>query len=86
MLITRYYLLLFMPRKNIVQKQRACYFCVNGLREVDYKEWETLRKFISSYGKIAPRRRSGLCAKHQRKSSTAIKQARFMALLPFTSR
>ncbi|HCC23872.1 TPA: 30S ribosomal protein S18 [Candidatus Falkowbacteria bacterium] len=75
-----------MFRKNIIKKERACYYCVNGLNEVDYKQGELLRKFISSYGKIAPRRRSGLCAKHQRKTSNAIKHARFMAILPFTSR
>ena len=67
-------------------KSRVCYYCVNGLSEVDYKDPTTLRKFISSYGKIAPRRRSGLCAKHQRKASLAIKKARLMALLPFISR
>lgn len=66
--------------------EKKCYYCVNGLREPDYKNAQVLRKFISSYGKIAPRRRSGLCAKHQRKVAMAIKRARFMALLPYTSR
>jgi small subunit ribosomal protein S18 len=76
-----------MFKKKITDnKSKSCYFCVNGLKDVDYKDATTLRKFISSYGKIAPRRRSGLCAKHQRKSSMAIKRARFMALMPFTTR
>jgi small subunit ribosomal protein S18 len=68
------------------QKEKRCYFCVNALNEVDYKNASILTKFVSSYGKIAPTRRSGLCAKHQRKVSTAIKRARFMAILPYTSR
>lgn len=66
--------------------ERQCFYCVHGIRDVDYKESQTLRRFISSYGKIAPTRRSGLCSKHQRKVGTAIKRARIMALLPFTSR
>lgn len=53
---------------------------------VDYKDVVTLRRFISSYMKIAPRRRSGLCAKHQRHVSSAIKRARQAALMPFLSR
>ncbi|HUT22572.1 MAG TPA: 30S ribosomal protein S18 [Candidatus Bipolaricaulota bacterium] len=72
-----------MIRKNTVKKDKACYFCVNTMQEVDYKEGQMLQKFISSYGKIAPQRRSGLCAKHQRKVAQAVKRARIMALLPF---
>lgn len=75
-----------MIRKPIITKKKSCYYCVNGLKDVDYKNAPELRKFISSYGKIAPQRRSGLCAKHQRKVAQAVKQARFMALLPYTSR
>lgn len=67
-------------------KKKQCHFCVNNIREIDYKDSQTLRRFISSYGKIAPRKRSGLCAKHQRKISTAIKRARIMALLPATNK
>ncbi|MFZ5364739.1 MAG: 30S ribosomal protein S18 [Patescibacteria group bacterium] len=71
-------------RKNINEKKpKACYLCVNNLSGIDYKDAQTLQKFISSYGKIAPRRRSGLCAKHQRKVAEAVKRARVMALLPF---
>ena len=72
-----------MIRKNIIKKDKACYFCVNNIQDIDYKDTQILQKFISSYGKIAPRRRSGLCAKHQRKAAQAIKRARIMALLPF---
>lgn len=72
-----------MLQKN---KEKQCYFCVNQIKEIDYKEAEFLRRFTSSYAKIAPRKRSGVCRKHQRKLSTAIKRARIMALLPFVRR
>jgi small subunit ribosomal protein S18 len=65
-------------------RDKSCYFCINMYREVDYKDATLLRRFMSSYAKIAPRRRSGVCSKHQRKLATAIKQARIMALVPFT--
>lgn len=64
-------------------KKKACHFCIKQKTEIDYKDITTIRRFISSYGKIAPRRRSGVCAKHQRKLSIAIKRARVMALMPF---
>jgi small subunit ribosomal protein S18 len=65
---------------------RRCYFCVNKITDIDYKDVEVLKKFISSYAKILPRRKTGTCAKHQRKLKTAIKRARFMALLPYVTR
>ncbi len=82
-----------MPQKNnrpshAVQApvDKSCHFCQENLDEVDYKDAGLLRRFTSSYGKIAPRRRSGLCAKHQRKVAMGIKRARVMALLPFINR
>jgi len=63
--------------------QKHCYFCLYGIKEVDYKDVELLRRFISSYEKILPGKRKGTCAKHQRKLSQAIKRARYMALLPY---
>ncbi|MBU4421816.1 30S ribosomal protein S18 [Candidatus Parcubacteria bacterium] len=69
--------------KNIQLKPRMCYFCINNMKEIDYKDTTTLKKFISSYGKIVPRKRSKVCMKHQRKMSQAIKRARIMGLLPF---
>ncbi|MBU1036795.1 30S ribosomal protein S18 [Patescibacteria group bacterium] len=72
--------------KNLLNKKRYCYFCVNGFKEIDFKQWQLLQRFTSSYGKIVPRRRSGVCSKHQRKLAQAIKQARYMALLPYTTR
>ncbi|PWB38593.1 MAG: 30S ribosomal protein S18 [Parcubacteria group bacterium] len=64
-------------------KDKYCFFCVSGIEYVDYKDWQQIKKFTSSYGKIVPKRRSGVCSKHQRGVTTAIKRARFMALLPF---
>lgn len=72
------------PKKKEVPQE--CYFCVNHYTEIDYKEPQLLRRFTSSYGKVAPRRRSAVCAKHQRKLAEAIKRARIVALLPFTNR
>ena len=64
--------------------ERQCYYCVNKNREVvDYKNISALRRFVSSYMKIAPRRRSGLCARHQRQVANAIKRARQASLMPF---
>ncbi|MFH1193649.1 MAG: 30S ribosomal protein S18 [bacterium] len=68
------------PKKKLT---RMCHFCTNNIKEIDYKDTETLKRFISSYGKIVPRKRNGVCAKHQRKLAMAIKRARTMALLPF---
>lgn len=69
--------------KNQVATQRHCRFCIDNAKSVDYKEIEQLRRYTSSYGKIVPRRRSGVCAKHQRMLAEAIKRARYLALLPF---
>lgn len=73
-------------KKNGPIRDKACYFCKNMYHEIDYKDAQLLRRFMSSYAKIAPRRRSGVCSKHQRKLALAIKYARLMALVPFTRR
>jgi small subunit ribosomal protein S18 len=67
------------------QKDKACYYCVNNKLVVDYKDITVLRRFVSSYMKIAPRRRSGLCAKHQRQVASAVKRARQASLMPYTA-
>jgi len=72
--------------KNLLIKEKYCYFCVNSAREIDYKNWQVLQRFVSSYGKIVPRRRSGVCTKHQRQLAQAIKRARAMAFLPFSTK
>jgi len=68
---------------NTIKKEKQCYFCVNNIKEIDYKDINTLQRFINTYKKILPRRRTGTCAWHQRKLAAAIKRARIMALLPF---
>ena len=60
-----------------------CYFCQKNIKDVDFKEIKTLEKFTSAQGKIRARKKTGLCAYHQRKLARAIKRARFLALLPF---
>ncbi len=60
-----------------------CYFCSQNIKEIDYKDIDSLKRFISSQMKIYPRRKTNLCAKHQRQLKEAVKRARFMALLPF---
>lgn len=64
-------------------KRKVCSFCVNKVKEIDYKNISLLSGYISDRGKIESRRRTGTCAKHQRVLATAIKRARHIALLPF---
>ncbi len=66
-------------------RKRVCSFCVDKIDAVDYKDVARLRRFITERGKIIPRRISGNCARHQRQVTTAIKRARLVALLPFTT-
>lgn len=65
------------------RKENRCRFCRDGVKQIDYKDLNALLKLTSSQGKIFSRRRSGNCARHQRSAQTAIKRARFMALLPY---
>ncbi len=62
---------------------KQCYFCNNGVKYIDYKEVELLRRFTDIHARIQSHNRSGLCAKHQRKLATAIKRARMLSLMPF---
>ncbi len=66
-------------------RRKVCTFCVDHVREIDYKDVARLRRYLSDRGKIEPRRKTGTCAKHQRRLSVAQKNARFMALLPYTA-
>jgi len=61
-----------------------CYFCQKGIREIDFKETELLKKFISGLSKIRARKRTGTCSRHQKKLAKAIKRARHLGLLPYT--
>ncbi|MDO8668283.1 MAG: 30S ribosomal protein S18 [bacterium] len=72
--------------EETIKKAKQCYFCVNNLKEVDYKDANFLRRFINSYGKILPKKRTGTCSKHQRKLAIAIKRARVMAIIPFVNK
>lgn len=67
------------------RKRKVCGFCVDKVDSIDYKETAKLRKYVTERGKILPRRISGNCAVHQRQLTAAIKRARQIALLPFTS-
>ena len=66
-------------------KKRICSFCVDKVTDIDYKDVNKLRRYVSERAKIIPRRISGNCAKHQRQLTLAIKRARNIALLPFTA-
>lgn len=65
---------------------RECFFCKSNIKEIDWKEAEMLKRHTSASAKIISRDKRGVCSKHQRKLSTAIKRARFMGLLPFVAR
>ncbi|MCR4428790.1 MAG: 30S ribosomal protein S18 [Caldiserica bacterium] len=66
-------------------KKKFCVFCAEKVEEIDYKDISRLKRFLSEKGKIIPRRVTGNCAKHQRVLARAIKRAREMALIPYTS-
>lgn len=66
-------------------RKKVCAFCVDRAEFIDYKDVAKLRRFISERGKILPRRVTGTCAYHQRALTVAIKRARHLALLPYTS-
>ena len=65
------------------KRRKFCKFCAKGIEIVDYKDVDTLRKYINFNNKIMPKKQSGCCTKHQRRVSNAIKRARIVALLPF---
>jgi len=69
-----------------MKKTKDCFICKANIKDVNYKNIRLLRAFITPQAKIAPRRRTGACAKHQRKLSLAIKRARFMGFIPYTTR
>jgi small subunit ribosomal protein S18 len=75
----------FKRRRRTFHRRKVCRFCVDNELRIDYKDPKTLRYFVTERGKIVPRRISGNCAKHQRELTLAIKRARQVALLPFTT-
>jgi small subunit ribosomal protein S18 len=72
-------------KKDRRKKRRQCNFCADKIEHIEYKEVPKLRRYITERGKILPRRITGNCAHHQRQLTVAIKRARTMALLPYTS-
>ncbi len=66
-------------------RRRNCYFCKEKIQEVDYKNLNQLRRYISEKGKIRSRRITGACRRHQNQVATAVKRAREMALLPYVT-
>ncbi|MBC5828280.1 MAG: 30S ribosomal protein S18 [Candidatus Eremiobacteraeota bacterium] len=71
--------------KDRKPKRKVCSFCVEKVAHIDYKDAPRLRKYVSERGKILPRRISGSCARHQRALTSAVKRARVIALLPFST-
>ncbi|MEK7546904.1 MAG: 30S ribosomal protein S18 [Patescibacteria group bacterium] len=63
---------------------QQCFFCSQNMKEIDYKEIDLLKKFVSSQAKIIDPRHTGVCAKHQRKLAQAVKRARFLGLMAFS--
>ncbi len=71
--------------KDLKRKKKYCRFCAKNIENIEYKNVELLQNFLTDRGKMRTRNSSGNCAKHQRKISSAIKNARIMALLPFVT-
>jgi len=73
-------------RNNNLPRKRVCFFCTEKINEIDYKDSDVIRKFMTHQGKISTRKRTGTCSKHQRMLSSAIKRARFMGIVPYTTK
>jgi small subunit ribosomal protein S18 len=72
--------------RKFFRRKKVCKFCVEKIDGVNYKDVRLLQQFVAESGKITPRRLTGVCTRHQRRVSAAIKQARNIALLPFSNR
>lgn len=72
-------------RKFRFRRKKKCSFCVDRIDSANYKDVAVLRQYISNRGKMKPRRKTGVCAKHQRRLAVAIKRARHIALLPYAT-
>jgi small subunit ribosomal protein S18 len=73
------------PGRRYIARPKICQFCADKNIVIDYKLVDLLRRYVSDDGKIRPRRQTGTCARHQRELARAIKNARHIALLPFTA-
>jgi small subunit ribosomal protein S18 len=72
-------------RPRYISRRKVCFFCAEKVTDISYKNADTLRRYLSDRGKIEPRRKTGTCAKHQRRLTLALKHARHLALLPYTA-
>ena len=72
--------------RKFFRRKKVCKFCVEKIDDINYKDVRLLQQFVAERGKIVPRRLTGVCTPHQRRLTTAIKQARNIALLPFAGR
>ncbi len=72
-------------KENRKPRKKVCKLCVERVTDIDYKDERRLQRFVTDRGKIVPRRVSGNCSKHQAQITRAVKKARILALLPFTS-
>jgi small subunit ribosomal protein S18 len=72
-------------RRRYSPRRKVCAFCLEKTKKINYKDIPTLRRFITDRGKIKSRRKTGTCARHQRRLAIAVKRARHLALLPFTA-
>lgn len=72
------------PNKSLFKRKKFCRFTAEGVKQIDYKDVDVLKDFISENGKIIPARITGTKARYQRQLSAAIKRARFLALMPYT--
>lgn len=75
----------FRPRRYGRGRRKVCRFCVDKVEAIDYKDVSLLRQCVNERGRIVARRRTGMCARHQRMLARAIKRARHIALLPYTA-
>ena len=71
-------------RRRHFGRRKVCAFCVESVKQIDYKDAGKLRRFLSDRGRIEARRKTGTCAKHQRWLAVALKRARHLALMPYT--
>ncbi len=71
--------------RRFTRRPRVCQFCSEKTKVIDYKQIDLLKRFVNEQKKIRPRRETGTCSKHQRILARAVKKARHMALLPFTT-
>ena len=74
-----------MAQKQFYRRRKVCKFCVEKMDVIDYKDVKLLSQFVPERAKILPRRISGVCSPHQRQLNDAIKKARSIALLPYTT-